>query len=75
MEAANARFVSAQDKSLIALKTSFGDVRNRLIGLAGNLSIASIAISGFNAVKDFDESLASLKAITGLTGKALIRLS
>lgn len=70
MEAANARFANAQSKSLTALKSSFTDVRNRLIGLAGNLSIASVLFSGFNAVKEFDSSLASLKAITGLTGKA-----
>jgi hypothetical protein len=72
MQAANARFSAAQSKSLTALRSSFTDVRNRLIGLAGNLSTAALMMTGFNAIKDFDESLASLRAITGLTGKAFI---
>jgi TP901 family phage tail tape measure protein len=72
MEKANARFAASQSKALGALKNSFVDVRNRLIGLAGNISTAALMMSGFNAVKDFDESLASLRAITGLTGKAFI---
>lgn len=72
MERANAKFAASQSKALGALKNSFVDVRNRLLGLAGNLSTAALMMTGFNAVKDFDESLASLKAITGLTGKAFV---
>lgn len=72
MEKANAKFAAAQSKSLMALRNSFTDVRNRLLSLAGNLSTAALVMTGFNAVKDFDESLASLRAITGLTGKAFI---
>jgi TP901 family phage tail tape measure protein len=72
MEKANAKFAAAQTKSFAGVKTAFANIRNQIIGLAGNIGAAALMMTGFNAVKDFDESLASLRAITGLTGKAFI---
>jgi TP901 family phage tail tape measure protein len=72
MEKANAKFAAAQTKSFTGVKTAFANIRNQIIGLAGNIGAAALIMTGFNAVKDFDESLASLRAITGLTGKAFI---
>lgn len=72
MEKANAKFAAAQTKSFAGVKTAFANIRNQIIGLAGNIGAAALIMTGFNAVKDFDESLASLRAITGLTGKAFI---
>ena len=72
MERANKKFASAQDKSLGALKSSFATARNAIIGLAGNIGIATLMMTGVGAIKDFDASLASLRTITGLSGKAFI---
>lgn len=72
MEKANAKFAAAQTKSFAGVKTAFANIRNQIIGLTGNIGAAALIMTGFNAVKDFDESLASLKAITGLTGKSFI---
>jgi len=72
MERANNSFASRQDKAMRQIGGAMSNMRNQLLGLAGNVSAATLVISGFNAIKDFDESLASLKAITGLTGDAFI---
>ena len=42
--------------------------KNMLLGLAGRVSVASLAFAGFNAIKDFDDAVASLSAVTGVTG-------
>ncbi|MDD5013665.1 MAG: phage tail tape measure protein [Atribacterota bacterium] len=70
MQAANARFAASQSKSINALRNTFSNVRNTMLSLAGGLSIAGLFGMGFNAIKDYDTALASLSAITGVTGKA-----
>jgi TP901 family phage tail tape measure protein len=69
MQSANAKFAAAQSKALGALKNTFNNVGRQLISLAGGLSIAVLIGTGFNAIKDYDEALGSLSAITGVTGK------
>lgn len=70
MERANSSFAAKQDKAFKQMGSAISNVKNQLIGLAGGLSVASLFYAGSKAVVDFDTSLGSLKAITGLTGKA-----
>jgi TP901 family phage tail tape measure protein len=72
MEAANKQFARTAETSFGNLGKKIVNVREHLIALAANLSMAAIIALGFNAIKDYDKALASLSAITGITGKAFI---
>lgn len=71
MERANTSFAAKQDKMFNKLGKSMSNMTTHLASLAGGLSIASLAFMGGNAIVKFDDSLASLSAVTGVTGRGL----
>lgn len=71
MERANSSFAMKQDKMFAGISSKMSNMRDQLIGLAGGISIASLFFMGGNAIVKFDDSIASLSAVTGVVGKDL----
>lgn len=69
MQNATTSFAQRQNAAFRKMRTTIGNVKNQLIGLAGGLSLASVMFIGANAVTNYDQALQSLSAITGVTGK------
>jgi TP901 family phage tail tape measure protein len=73
MEAANKRFMGGIERSMGGLGKKIINVRDNLIGLAANLSIAAVVGMGFQGISQFQDSLTSFSAVSGVTGKDLGR--
>lgn len=58
------------ESSMSRMSRAMGGLKTAAFGLAGGLAISSIMSTGVKAITDYDESVKSLGAITGLTGKA-----
>jgi TP901 family phage tail tape measure protein len=48
--------------------------KNMLLSLAGGVSVASLAFGAYNAMANFDDAMASLSAVTGVSGVALAQM-
>lgn len=69
MERASNRFSDKLNQRFTAVKGTIFNLQNQVIGLAGALSIGAVLSIGSSAITKYEDSLASLSAITGVTGK------
>lgn len=58
------------ESSMARMNKAIGGLKTAALGLAGGLAIGSILSTATTAMTDYNASVASLGAITGLTGKA-----
>ncbi len=78
MEERNKRFASSSSNSFRKVEESANRLKGTVGGLAGQLkslatvvSIASLMSMGYQAITEYDTAIASLSAVTGVSGKAL----
>ena len=60
------------ESSMVRMNKAMGGLKTAALGLAGGFAIGSIVSTAASAMTDYNQSVASLGAITGLTGKAFI---
>lgn len=78
MESNNKRFASSSDAAFkkagagaIGLQNSVSGLVGQLKGMATVVSVAALMTMGAQAVMEYDTAIASLSAVTGVSGKAL----
>lgn len=74
MEAANKRFTQAAEKSFGGLGKKIINVRDHMVALAANISMAGVTMLGFNGIKDYESALTSFSSVSGVAGKDLEKL-
>jgi len=78
MEDRNKRFAASSSTAFKKVESDAERLRGRVAGLSGQfksllavVSVASVMTIGANAVLEYEKSLASLSAVTGVSGEAL----
>jgi TP901 family phage tail tape measure protein len=62
--------IARADMALRKITPSIGALGKQMLGFASVAAVGGLMISSANAVMDYEKSLASLSAITGVTGEA-----
>jgi len=60
------------ESSMSRMNRAMGGLKTAAMGLAGGLAIGSLVTTATSAMTDYNQSVRSLQAITGLTGKTFI---